>query len=102
MESLKTQLLLDSTLISQKKNCKHEDRLDFLTKDFGPGKGRKQLRLATHILVQLQEVLMKSPEIAVPLPHYYLHRERGGDLSEIKSSTFRTFCPRNSDTMMIK
>lgn len=89
MESLKTQIFLDSTITSQKKKMQTQGTgLVFLTKDFGPGKGRKQLRLAAHILVQLQEVLMKSPEIAVPLPHYYLHRERRGDLFEIKSLAF--------------
>ena len=47
-----------------------------LTKDFGPGKGRKQLQLATYIPVQLPEVLMKLPKIIVSLPYYYLKIER--------------------------
>lgn len=96
MESLKTQVFLNSTTISQI-NANTGNSLVLLTKDFGPGKGRKQLRLAAHILVQLQEVLMKSPEIAVPLPRYYLHRERRGDLFEIKSSAFISW-----NSLMIK
>lgn len=48
----------------------------FLTKDFGSSKGRKQLRLATYILVQLPEILMKLPEITVSLPYCYLQKER--------------------------
>lgn len=48
----------------------------FLTEDFGPGKGRKELWLATYILVQLPEVLMKLPEVTVSLPYCYLQVKR--------------------------
>lgn len=73
--STKYKLIIEVFLIS----TKSRDRLDFPTEDFGLGKGRKELRLAAHILVELQEVLMKSPKIAIPLPHCYLHRERKGE-----------------------
>lgn len=54
-------------------NSKAEDEDgSFLTEDFGPGKGRKQLWLAAQSFVKLPEVLVKLPEVAVPLPHCYL------------------------------
>ena len=46
-----------------------------LTKDFGLGKGRKELGLATQALVELPEVLMKRPKITIPLRYCYLQRE---------------------------
>ena len=45
-----------------------------LTKDFGLSKGRKQLGLATYILMQLPEIVMQLPEITVSLPYCYLQR----------------------------
>lgn len=53
-----------------------------LTKDFGLGKRRKQLRLATYILVELPEILMKLPEITVSLPHRYLQKEGEREMDE--------------------